>query len=361
MKIGRRDFLAGAGSAGCLPSILSLLPVELVKQASSQTELQALDQEVLDFWGTTQPPVTEKGVESAKKFAPTVGRGAEFLVYNDGKFRDARDIQTKELLDAGDVNARLWVHGFKPSDQDKQKFKELQSAALKVDLSQGKKMESSFEILASTSLAAIFPDKKGKLPSSSNLNWDAGSGWGTEQVLPLPGGYGSWRWNLLLQHHDSLLGKVIHAVVHDLIPEAVKFASVISLPAIAKPALIAFNQFLGGYQPLANEGDWLLCNYPVGVFATKEAAESPKVDKETAIPLIPADYIIVPRSQYSLMKPEALTDYELQEGMIVKKGTNENDVPTEAEKVLSEVTYVTLSVTITKSAATPTKSQGPSA
>jgi hypothetical protein len=354
MTIRRRDFLGGLGGAACLPSVLSAFPVELLQQAATQSPPRPVDPELLNFWATTAPPISERGGQAPKRYAPTMGQGAAFLVYSGGQFRDAsaKNVAAKELKDADAVNVQIWVHGFKPSEADRQKYSDLQSAALKVDLVQGQKLLSEFQTLASTGLAAIFPNKKGKLPSFSSLNWDAGSKWGTQQVVPLSGGYGSWRWNLILQRRASFLAKVFGAIVHEVIPAAGTLASVLTLPAIAVPALAAFNLFLGKIQANIEEGEWLLCDYPVGVYATQTAVENPRVDTETAVPLVDnADYIVVPRTQYSLMKPADLNQkkYEVQAGMIVPHATNENDVPDAAEKALPDVTYVSLKVRVTPS------------
>ncbi len=104
-------------------------------------------------------------------------REVRFLYHGSKGLAYTSDIPKTSLLNhPGDVKVTISLGQFRPSRTDQTKFQHLQSGSLRVDCVQTRPMMNLFAPLAWASLASLFPDKAGKLPSLQTLGFQDTSG-----------------------------------------------------------------------------------------------------------------------------------------------------------------------------------------
>ena len=184
MPIDRRSFLDEILAAAALSS---LLPQNASAQAPARIP-------------ATPPPGTHDSInfwndlyESHRGGAPKLAapeRQVRFVYHHPQKgFAFMQDIPKDSLLDhAGDVKVTLNMGQFRPAKSDQTAFKQLQSSSLRVDCVQTRPMMNLVAPLAWASLASLFPDKQGKLPSLQTLGFQNNNP-GTDNIVLLPGGH----------------------------------------------------------------------------------------------------------------------------------------------------------------------------
>ncbi|HUI42230.1 MAG TPA: hypothetical protein VL523_09690 [Terriglobia bacterium] len=329
----RRDWLLLSLLGGCTPllpesgSVASLLAAGL--PADGQAE--PLDRSTLNFWRQQV-----RGSARGQGVSWEANRAPEFLLYTADKgFVPATDVDESILPSNGDANVQVQVAGFRPSAADQQKFEKSGHGSLRIDLQQAQPTKGMLETLAFSAVAALQPTKQGALPPLDQLKMDVGTAWGKWQKVPLPGGSGSWTWNFFLQKKDSLLARAA-----SLFSLAAPIAPILGMPAIAKTALGAFDNFFGHVQS-SSPTQWLFQGVELPVAATREA----KDNLASPIVLHSGSYAVVPREALSAFG-KAMDKLEINRGMVVPKGTKTTDVYDAARETIADITYLGLDVKV---------------
>src|SRR5271157_318652 len=357
MELGRRALMRDLMVAGSLTSVLPLagrLAGDLLAQSPGQPESGEFDQKAADFWnhfadslpgGNAKQEKGAPGVGDVREASVAdLGRAPEFFHYSSHKgFRDAVDIPPEELLPTGDVAVSLNVEAFRPSEGDRSTFERLQSAQLRIDVTQEKSLVDLLDRSAWTALAALFPGKNGKLPPLADMSFDPVTTWEKMQNILLPGGSGHWALNLFIQNKASRLDKILGTITN----EAGRFAPILGLPAISVSALRAFTGFYGYFQPST---EFVFNSVPTRVLATATALKS--TGGSRGLPLVPGNYVMVPRDQIRAFAA-AMSDHELRQGYVVPKGTPATKVYETALAAVPDVTYVTVNVGLRTFAVAP--------
>jgi hypothetical protein len=342
MKSSRRKFLGTLAAAGCVPAVgeraWTLVSAAMAETTATPEQSEEFDRDALDFWQHNHLTRRKARGQSEDPTALAMGgaRVPEFLLFTpeDG-FRVASEIPDKELYALGDVRISLQVEAFKPSGEDHQEFANLKTGALRIDLEQGKPQNALMDALVRSAVAALNPDKAGKLPPLAELKFDPATTWGKARSIPVPGGGGYWTWNFFVQKRDSLLSRI-----SQLVGAAAKFTPVLGLPGLAVTAMKAFNNFFGFVQANARS-NWLFQAASIPVVATKEVRQQPEF--ANGVPVRTGDYIVVPRGHLKRFG-DAMKNYELKRGVVVPKGTKPHEVYDAASATLPDVTYLTLSM-----------------
>ncbi len=173
------------------------------------------------------------------------------------------------------------------------------------------------------------------------MKFDPATTWGKAQSIPVPGGGGYWTWNFFVQKKDSIFGRIAQAI-----GAAASFTPVLGLPALAVTAMKGFNKFFS-YVAANGHSKWLLQAASIPVVATKEMRQQPEF--ANGVPVRTANYIVVPRGHLKRFGDE-MQKYELKRGVVVPKGTKPHEIFEAASSVLPDVTYLTLSMAVRRSA-----------
>lgn len=271
--------------------------------------------------------------------AADVNRQIDWIHYDAAKgLRYPSAIQADELLEypaETDINASVNVGGFRMAGEDQQNFERLQSAQLRIDVLQRKSLLNLLDPMAWTSLAALYPDKSGKLPPLQNLSFDPGSTWEKMQKIVLPGGSGQIAVNVSMAHKES----TFVAVLKSINSEVGRFAPVLGLPQISTTAL---NSFCTLYGSLEQRTTFLLNGFPQPAYTTRGARAD--AGPSQGFNLIAGDYILVPHLYADQLQP-FLDKLEVREGFLVPKGSSTNtSVYDLATKLTPDITYVTANI-----------------
>jgi hypothetical protein len=349
MYKGRRDFLSSSLPGFAIPLTGEAWPPQTPGQNDSFTDVA--DPEVLKFWETRvrEPAQISKGTDRfvvrgrshdpAGQF-PAPGRTPEFIFYTSRKnFRSSTELEDKDLLEKGDVSVTFQVRALKPSDQDRQEFEGLRSGSLRVDFQQAQPLPGLPDVLAWSTVAALFPNREGKLPRLSELKFDPGTAWGRLHSIPLPSGSGFWTWNFFLQKKDSLLTRfmIFFRKANELL------VPVLGLPSVAVTALRQFDRVFGYLQAQA-PSRWLFNTADLQVVCTRETRQN---SLASALPLCSGIYVIVPREHLSNFGAAIKNEtYVVKKGLIVPEKTSEFQVYDAASEVLRDVTYLTIDLAV---------------
>ncbi len=344
MRPSRRDFLGVMMAAGCAPALgehaWALAAAAAAESSGAGEQGPELDREALNFWQHAHLARTKARGQGEDPTTLAMGgaRVPEFIIYTqDEGFRVASEIPDKELLGLGDVRVGVQVEAFKPSGDDKLEFTNVKTGTLRIDLEQGKPQSTLMDALVWSAVAALAPDKEGKLPPLSEMKFDPGSMWGKARSIPVPDGGGYWTWNFFVQKKDSLFGRIAQ-----FMGAAAKFTPVLGLPALAVTAMRGFNKFFS-YLAASGHSKWLFQAASIPVVATKEMRQQPEY--ANGVPIRTADYIVVPRGHLKRFGDE-MQKYELRRGVIVPRGTKPHEIFDAASSVLPDVTYLTLSMAV---------------
>jgi hypothetical protein len=184
------------------------------------------------------------------------------------------------------------------------------------------------------SLAALFPDKRGKLPPLQNLSFDPASTGDKMQQIVLPGGSAQMAINLSMAHKDSTFLSVIKLMT----TEVDKFSPVLGLPAISVTALKGFCSLYGAME---QKTTFLLNSMPVRAFATQLARQDAQTQQ--GMNMVAGDYVLVPHSYTEQLVPY-LDKLEMRQGYLVPKGSPATtSVYDLAVQVKPDITYLSAS------------------
>jgi hypothetical protein len=342
--------LLAAAQAGALP-----VPAEGLHDSKSFWDAFG---NAAESGGTSAEPAGVRGRGLTKKPADNSGaadmaRTIDFYQYDakNTTLRFATSITPNELLDhEGDVTASVNVNGFRMAGDDRQTFDKLQSAQLRIDMVQTIPIVQYLEPMAWTSLAALFPNKSGKLPPLQNLSFNPGDTWQKMQQIVLPGGAAQVAINLSMAHKES----TFMTILQTLTTEIDKFAPVLGLPAISVTALKGFTSLYGAWEQRTT---FLLNSLPVRAFATQAAREAAQT--QSGLNLVGGDYVLVPHTFSAALTPY-LDKLELRQGYLVPKGTSTNtSVYDVATNLTPDITYLSTTIAV-KPATAATPSSSPS-
>lgn len=344
MNLKRREFFEGLLATGALPSLLNSPAVAKAAVFAGQDEEEDGAANACAFWSQYYANHTSSG-EHAVFCRETRGgdngvddnRQINFLHYqaHDKQLRFAHTIPASELLAyPGDVKVSLNVGGIRLSKEDQQKFENLQSAQLRLDLAQNKNMLDIADKLAWASVAALFP-KQGKLPPLQDLTFNSTS---TSDVF-LPGGKGMVGVNVSMTRRQSWL----YQHLQEIVTATGKFSPILGLPAISLSALNGFYLFYGY---LENRTHFLFQTAsPQPVFTTQPS----RAEAETSfgINLLNGDYVLIPQQYIKDFQPH-LGDYTLAQGYLIPKSADPNQsVYDLADQVSPDISYLSLNVKVT--------------
>ncbi len=358
MSLKRRDFFGGLLAAGVIPAAFGSPAIAKAAAAAitGQDEEDEGPGNACAFWSQYYAGHTSSAEHAAFCRQMRGGgngvddnRQVSFLHYEtkSGQLRFATAIPADELLPyPGDVKVSLSVGGIRLSSEDKATFESHQSAQLRLDLAQNKKMLDIIDKLAWSSIAAIFP-KQGKVPPLQDLNFNSQS---TNDVY-LPGGTGLLGVNVSMARRQSWFYQHLQEVVS----AAGKFAPVLGLPAISLNALNGFYLFYGY---LENRTTFLFqTGAPQRVYTTqaseqnqKEAAESAGDSDSrgtTGINMPAGEYVLVPGVHATEIKNH-LGDYQVVNHYLVPKDANlDQPLYDLADKITPDISYLTLTIAVT--------------
>ena len=342
MTISRRSFLGELAASGALAGLLARPEAAAALSAAiDDTIEQPGDGNAAQFWGSfmTKAP-HERGLLGHKLPGTDADRQVNYLHFGEKGLRYADQISADELPDyPGDVAVSMQVGGIRLSSADRQKFEQLQSAQLRIDMLQGKQMFNMIDPLAWMALAAIFPDEGGKLPPLQNLSFDPSSAAQNMQKIVLPGGVGHMAVNVSMVHKESEFFKVINMLVTD----ASKVAPVLGFPAISITALAGFSKLYG---VLANRSTFLFQARPQLAYATQAARQQANSSIGLNVPT--GDYVLVPQSHTDDLKPY-LDNMKLANGyMVPKDAPDTSSVYETAEKAQPDISYITMHLTVSQ-------------
>ncbi len=342
MPIDRRTFLDELLAAAALSS---LLPGNSPAQTRTQTP-------------STPPPGTHDSINFWNQFYDTQRAGppklaapereVRFLYHGSNGLAHTADIPQKSLLDhVGDVSVTLNLGQFRPGKDDQVAFRNLQSSSLRVDCVQTRPMMNLFAPLAWASLASLFPDKQGKLPSLQTLGFQNTNASGPENKVTLPGGLGKMAVNISMVHKESM--------VHKVLTEAQNIAGItapfFAFPAISIPALKAITTI---YSALEQHTAFLL-NSPLTMTVATQQAYEDETRTPQYLPLVTGDYVLVPQAHVDELSKN-LDKLDLMQGYLVDKSAPSSQSPeTRAANCVPGVTYVTMRVVVAPLAASTPK------
>ena len=348
MNSSRRTFFKDLLFTGSLGGLLSARPglaETLIGALKDDDVPPAGEHDSKNFWSSFVPQAEgSSGVHSRGLFgshkeatgAADLNRQIDWLHYDADKgLRYASAVDPSELLEYPaeiDITASVDVGGFRMAGEDQEKFEKLQSAQLRIDVLQRKSLLNLLDPMAWTCLAALYPDKAGKLPPLQNLSFDPGSAWEKMQKIILPGGSGQLAVNVSMAHRESNFV----AVLKTINSEINRFAPILGLPAISTTAL---NSFCTLYGSLEQRTTFLLNGFPQQAYTTRGARAS--ANTSAGLNLVPGDYVLVPHVYASQLEPH-FQNLELRQGFLVPKGSSQNSsIYDLAGKLTPDITYIT--------------------
>src|ERR1700759_3566793 len=240
MAMTRRALAKQLVGAGGISALLARPGVaEALSEALQQSADAPADGNSAAFWGSFTDPQPHARNMFHKSPGTDSDRQVNFLHYSDAGLRYAEQIEPAELPDIlGDVSASVNVGGVRLSKEDREKFAQLKSAQLRIDLLQGQRMYNMIDPLAWMALAAIFPDKGGSLPSLQNLSFDPAGSMQKMAPIGVPGGLAHLAVNVSMLHRES----PFLAVLNNFAIAGTKLAPILGMPAISVTALTGFSK-----------------------------------------------------------------------------------------------------------------------
>ncbi len=353
MNTSRRDFFRDALLTTSAGALLNARPraAEALFSALNNTDdvAPAGEHDSKNFWSnfvmeaqTSAAGVHSRGLFSSHKEttgSADVNRQIDWIHYDAEKgLRFPAAVESDELLEypaETDINASVNVGGFRMAGEDQEKFEKLQSAQLRIDVLQRKSLLNLLDPMAWTCLAALYPDKAGKLPPLQNLSFDPGSTWEKMQKIILPGGSGQIAVNVSMAHKESAFVSVLKLINS----EVGRFAPLLGLPQISMTAL---NSFCTLYGSLEQRTTFLLNGFPQPAYTTRGARAD--AGPSQGFNLVPGDYILVPHVYAEQLQP-SFDKLELRQGFLVPKGSSANSsIYDLATKLTPDITYVTANI-----------------
>lgn len=327
MSVNRRQFIELLLASGASPALSQIAGAMETQEETGETgNSQA-------FWSNYYKPARR----GSKPAGMDEDRRVSYLHYSPQgkKLRFAQEIPAEELIHhEGDVAVSMNVTGIRLSQKDHEKFKNISSAQLRLDLAQNKSMLDIMDKLAWASVAALFVGES-KTPNLQDLSFTPES---TKDVY-LPGGTGLLGVNVSMVHRESRMYQLLQVVVKDV----GRFAPVIGLPAISVAALAEFNQLYG---KIEHRTTFLFQTpTPQKIFATRPARE--EAETSAGINLVSGDYILIPQEYVNDFQPHR-EEFKLVEGYMVAHNADEGQsVYQLASNITPDISYVAVNIKVT--------------
>jgi hypothetical protein len=355
MILSRRNLIERGTAAATWTAILHSAQA-LAQQVRSPAPVDAAETDSIAFWNQffNLPRLAESTnrgqPEQLQSLVAPVGSRVEYVHAGQNGLRYVQDIKPEELSAiSGDVMLSVspgqFRFGNRPGGQVKLE-NYLHSAQLRLDIHQSQPFLNVLPFLAWTSLAAVFPDKSGRLPSIQQLDFRSSAGESAVDKILLPGGMGTVAVNVSAAKRASLLYKVLQ----DVAKGAKVLNPVLGLPAISLSALQAFTVL---YAQIEEHTTFLLSSVPIHVAVTREAWDS--VDRPAqAIPFPPGDYLLYPKGQADLIRPE-FERLTIESGYLLNRDADKSlPITDRAEQAAKGLTYVTMHLRIAEVTFAPT-------
>lgn len=328
-----QDLIGASGVAALLarPGV-----AEALSSVLQENQTSGIPGNSADFWGSFLDTQTHARGLFHKAPGTDSDRQVNFLHYSDAGLRYSEQVETSELPDiVGDVSANVNVGGVRLSKEDREKFEQLRSAQLRIDLLQGQRMYNMIDPLAWMALAAIFPEKGGTLPALQNLSFDPATSMQNMQQIVLPGGVAHLAVNVSMLHRESPFLSMLNMLAQD----TSKLAPILGLPAISVTALTGFSKLYG---ILENRTTFLFQARPTLAYTTQQARQSQNTTIGMNLPA--GDYVLVPQAHTDDLKPY-LDKMKLVNGYLVSKDApSSSSVYEQAQNAKPDISYLTMHV-----------------
>jgi hypothetical protein len=355
--IDRRAFLRAASGAGLAPAIALLSGTAIAqphKQGNSNQVAgqSTFDESVFDFWTAKVRSPYEEFVnnEQSKGVVTPQPRDSTFLFPTASKgLVPAPTLETSDIdsfPDDGNSDVTVHVERFRASPADEAALANLQSGTLRVDVKQVTPLLGLPEALAWTAMATLASrDKKQKVPSLNNVKFDPGTLWGQFQNIPLTDGLGFWSWNFFMKKREGIWGQLLD-ILFKTLNTVQPLLPILGLPGIAVSGLTYVDQIVGGIQA-QGQSQWLFKGLDIAVCTTKKGFDAAGAKGARKLPLTTGSYVIIPEDAVSQVD-KALV---VKDGLLVPSDTPSNKIYDVAKTILPNVSYMTVSVSVSKSTA----------
>jgi len=363
----RRNFLEELIAAGVLtgaaaaPSaartqLESLLNAEENLQTPTRSRRPDGKHDGHQFWTNFMDSVDPATKRGSKPSLEAQDRKVQYLHYGHEGLRYVNDVKPTELLDyEGDVMVSAALGQFRLGADDQSLLQNMKSSQLRIDFAQTKSFMNVLAPMAWAALAVFYHDKASKLPSLEKLGYKKPNYVNGVQQILLPGGTGKFAVNVSTVKPESTLHKILKYVI----PPLMAAAPVLNLPGITIPVLRTITELYLGPEN-ERRTSFLLNSLPAQWTATQQARTDPDLEVEN-FPLVSGNYVMVPQAHAEELG-RAMPKLDWNQGYLVPKDASLTDSPaTRAEKVIPEVTYVSMRLTVTKvqpGAARPAESGG---
>jgi hypothetical protein len=360
MNTDRRKFLEYASVAGLAPAFVSLVPDTVAQAENAHKHVldggqAGFDQSVLDFWTSkVRSPyedflagVRSKGVEIPQ------ARDSTFLFPSASKgLVPAGTLETSDIdkfPQDGDKDVTVHVERFRPSPADKATLASLQSGTLRIDVKQVTPLPGLPEALAWTAMATLASrDKKQTIPNLDNVKFDPGTLWGQFQKIPLTDGLGFWSWNFFIKKREGFWGQLLD-ILFKTLDTVQPLLPILGLPGIAVSGLKYVDQIVGGIQA-QGQSQWLFRGLDIAVCTTKKSFDAAGASGARKLPLTNGSYVIMPEDSVAQVEK----DWVIKDGLLVHSAAaakDPNGIYADAKTILPDVSYMTISVTVSDSKA----------
>ncbi len=353
MNTDRRKFLQYTSLAGFAPAF-GLLGTEALAQAKkipgNNGEQTAFDQSVFDFWTSkVRSPYEDfvAGVQSKRAVIPQP-RDSTFLFPSASKgLVPAGTLNVSDIdkfPDDGDKDVTVHVERFRPSPSDTAALVNLQSGTLRIDVKQVTPLPGLPEALAWTAMATLASrDKNQKVPTLDNVKFDPGTLWGQFQKIPLTDGLGFWSWNFFMKKREGMWGQLLD-ILFKTLDTVQPLLPILGLPGIAVSGLKYVDQIVGGIQA-QGQSQWLFRGLDIAVCTTKKSFDAAGAQGARKLPLATGSYVIMPEDDVKQVEK----DWIVTDGLIVPANTPPTQIYEAGKKILPDVSYMTISVSVSDS------------
>jgi hypothetical protein len=353
MTITRRDAIIKGSAAALWTAALtnSRAPAQQRSRSAAVPSGDGIDS--VAFWNQFfHPPAlsegTVRGGSSQGKAQPaTPGSQVEYVQLGPDGLRYVQDIKPEELTNiGGDVMVSVSPAQFRFGSRSTGNASEyLHSAQLRFDIHQSQRFLNVLPLLAWTSLAAIFPDKSGKLPSIQQLDFTSSEGESAVDKVLLPGGMGTIAVNLSTAKKASTL----YTVLQGIAKESRVLMPVLGLPAISVIALEAFTAL---YAQIEQHTTFLLSSGPTNIVVTQDAWNSADRPAQVAA-FVSGDYLLYPKEQADIIRPH-FGSLTIENGYVVDTDADKSLLITErADRAVAGLTYVTMRLSVSPANLSP--------
>jgi hypothetical protein len=354
MTVDRRNFLKYSSIAGMVPALSLLDPNALAQvhstKAPGKGAQAAFNQSVFDFWTSkVRSPYEDFLAGEASKGAETPApRDSTFLFPSASKgLILAGTLGTDDIADfpeSGDRDVTVSVERFRASPADKATLANLQSGTLRIDVKQVTPLPGLPEALAWTAMATLASrDKNKTVPTLDNVKFDPGTLWGQFQKIPLTDGLGFWSWNFFMKKREGFWGQLLD-ILFKTLDTVQPLLPILGLPGIAVSGLKYVDQIIGGIQA-QGQSQWLFRGLDIAVCTTKESFKAAGAKGARKLPLTTGSYVIMPEDSVGQVDK----DWIVSDGLLVPSKTPNNKVIDVAKTILPDVSYMTLSVSVSES------------